>query len=146
MFKETDTRNGGRSLSEEAVTESGAGAIKSNYGYEEYKALGGIINEVDYARAIKKAEETASADEMSFQQARVLARSAEIEILENNDPRVVLYSILRNDQNISGAEYHHSQMSDQKLFAEALRISGDEESLGKFTDALPHIFSKEVKE
>ena len=79
---------------------------------------------------------------MSVAQAVLMAQHAGIEIDSNasNDPRVVLYGILRNDTMPQGVEYHHAQMSDQKIFAEALRMLGDKDSLEKFTAALPHIF------
>jgi len=36
-------------------------------------------------------------------------------------------------------EHHHSQMSDQRLFAETLRMLGDVASLGKLIEAYPSI-------
>lgn len=58
------------------------------------------------------------------------------------DPRAVLFTILRGHTDTVGEGNHHSQMSDQELFAEVLRMSGDEESLAKFTAALPNIFGE----
>jgi hypothetical protein len=55
------------------------------------------------------------------------------------DSRVVLYGILRDDKSSNGEENHYNQMSDQNLFAEVLRIQGDEESLEKIIAAYPNI-------
>lgn len=62
------------------------------------------------------------------------------------DKRAALFGILRGDTNTSGAEHHHSQMNDQNLFAEALRMSGDEESLKKLAEAYPDISFEYGKE
>ena len=53
---------------------------------------------------------------------------------------MALYAVLRADANVDKEKYHHSQMSDQRLFAEALRMLGDTVSLRKFIAAHPHIF------
>lgn len=117
--------------------------VQLETGYLSYKNLGGLINETDYVSALARQKENGSADASSVSQSVTMAKHAGIEIdpvTAKDDPRVILYHILRNDKKPEGAEYHHSQMSDQELFAEALRMSGDEESLSKLTAALPNIF------
>lgn len=125
------------------LTEDGGETKQS--GYQEYRALGGIINEAEYVSALEKMKETGTADSMTTTQAGVIARVAGIEF-GANDPRVVLYGILRNDANTSGAEHHHSQMSDQQLFVEALRMLEDKESVQKVIQAHPHISFEYGKE
>ena len=139
-------------------------------GYDRYKALGGIINEYDYASAVERAK-TASPNRQTVSQVESMADFAELKLQEPiaQDPRVVLYSILRNDamptdevyfkaqtmsddsqtessiyrdgntalKNEKQQKHHHSQMSDQQLFEEVLRMLGDEESLKKFTAKKP---------
>ncbi len=127
-----------KSISEASVE---GGADIAGGGYERYQALGGIINEQDYASALARAKEAAAVDKTQMAQVEVMARVAGIELKTEGavDPRAVLYGILRSDRNTSGAKYHHSQMGDQRLFVEALRMLGDEESLKKFIESHPHI-------
>lgn len=158
------------------------GVAKSEY--SKYQALGGIINEGEYAgtlgRVPEKLKEFTDMSEMLKDQAeagkiiteaqheelqklsiqmtavKIMADAAGIslesdEALEKvvgtelsaikfaKDKRAALFGILRGDTNASGAEYHHSQMNDQNLFAEALRMSGDEDSLKKITEVYPGI-------
>lgn len=111
--------------------------------YEQYRSLGGVINEEDYQSALDRIKGTVSLDKNLISQAGGIARASDIELHNLGgqlDPRVILYGILRTDTN-PNAEYHHSQMSDQKLFAEALRMLGDEDSLQKLIVAHPNIFS-----
>ena len=51
------------------------------------------------------------------------------------DPKVKLYVVLRADNKPEDVKYHHSQMSDQRLFAEVLRMLGDTDALNKLVDA-----------
>jgi hypothetical protein len=55
------------------------------------------------------------------------------------DQRTILYATLRSDVAPKEVEHHHSQMSDQRLFAEVLRMLGDVESLDKMIEAYPNI-------
>jgi len=109
--------------------------------YNKYQELGGIINEKDYVSALERAEKTATFNRTLIQQAENIAEYAGI-VLENSggiDPKVKLYAVLRADNKPKDVEYHHSQMSDQRLFAEALRILGDVDSLNKVITAYPNI-------
>jgi len=80
-------------------------------------------------------------------QAEGMAKAAGI-VLESReegiDPRVALYDVLhdmlRVDTQGDVKRYHHSQLDDQPLFAEALRMLGDTESLAKFIKMHPNIF------
>lgn len=106
--------------------------------YKKYRELGGIINKGDYMSAILRAKDTVSTDEYLVKHAKMIARVAGIS-LDENDPRVVLYGILRNDKKPADKEPHHSSMSDQRIFVEALRMLKDEDALKKCIDSYPHI-------
>jgi len=115
------------------------GATESTYG--QYAGLGGIINEKDYQSALERAQNTNERNEYLIAQTETIARAAGIELHNSKDsldPRTKLYGILRHDENPE-AQHHHSQMSDQRLFAEALRMLGDTESLEKLIKTHPHI-------
>lgn len=106
--------------------------------YEEYMKLGGIINVSDYSSALLRARGKAPSA-YGRAQAELMARVAGIP-LEEKDALIALYSVLREDENFGHEKYHHSQMSDQQLFAEVLRMRGEAEFLRKFIAAHPHIF------
>jgi hypothetical protein len=117
-------------------------------GYERYKKLGGIINEKDYQTAIDSTIETNrldignSAIRSRISQAEAIARQAGIKL--NNledvlDPRVITYVLLRSDVMPEDAKFHHSQMSDQNIFGEVLRMYDDADSLDKLIKAYPNI-------
>lgn len=109
--------------------------------YQRYQELGGIINEKDFDSALSRLEEEGIPRKTSIKQAEGMARFAGIELdVENGiDKRVKLYAILRSDVQPENEKYHHSQMTDQRLFVEALRMLGDADSLGKMIRAYPHI-------
>lgn len=129
------------------------------YAYQHYKELGGIINEKDYQSAIDRAKTIKSwkdyksafvtnnkatiDDESLILQPKMMAEKSGIELHNSEDAldeRTVLYGVLRTDVN-PGVKYHHNQMPDQEIFAEALRMAGDEDSLKKLIEAHPNIFS-----
>ena len=73
-----------------------------------------------------------------IEQAERMAEFAGIELHDTKDAidqRTMLYGILRADAKPEEAKYHHSQMSDQRLFAEVLRMLGDTDALGKLINA-----------
>ncbi len=113
-------------------------------GYEQYREVGGIINEQDYKSALERAKDTNTIDRALIAEAELMAETSGI-ALENSkdalDPRVALYGTLRIDTN-HGEQYHHSQMNDQRLFAEVLRMLGDTESLDKLMKEHPNIFEE----
>lgn len=111
--------------------------------YQQYQELGGIINEKDYQSALDRVQKMSELNNKSLiAQAELIANKSGI-ILHNSDgvldPRIILYGILRIDIN-PGEKYHHSQMGDQQIFAEALRMLGDADSLKKLIEAHPNIF------
>lgn len=125
---------------EEGTKKEGAGDAPENT-YERYKSLGGIINEKDYQSALDRAKHTTTFDLTLITQTETVARAGGILLhnAENSlDPRTILYGILRRDTNPE-AKYHHSSMSDQRLFAEVLRMLGDTDSLQKLIQAHSHI-------
>ena len=114
--------------------------------YEQYKELGGIINREDYENALARARDAATAPEkMLVGQAELMAEFAGIELHNTKDAidqRITLYETLRADSKPEEIKYHHSQMSDQRLFAEVLRMLGDTDSLEKLIQAYPNISFK----
>lgn len=110
--------------------------------YQQYLELGGIINEKDYEDALTRAQKTATLDKARIRQAENIAKFAGIELHKTEgsiDQRIILYGILRSDVRPEGIEHHHSQMSDQRIFVETLRMLGDAESLDKMIKKYPNI-------
>ena len=105
--------------------------------YAGYRALGGIINEEDFSSALARAKD-AKPDKFSANQIMSMAKRSGIELSGDQDERAVLYGVLRSGVNAE-AGHHHNQMSDQRLFAEALRMLGDNEGLEKLKTAYPNI-------
>src|SRR3989344_4674807 len=118
-------------------------AIEENNPYRQYQEIGGIINEQDYESALMRAQDAATTTEdVLVKQAQLIAEFAGIELHNEKDAidqRAVLYGILRTDAKPENTAHHHSQMPDQRLFAEALRMLGDTASLQKLIAAYPNI-------
>ncbi|MFA5359696.1 MAG: hypothetical protein WC349_01935 [Patescibacteria group bacterium] len=136
---------------EDLKVEKVKNSFESNY--EDYKKLGGIINEGDYERILNKARESKILDEKNseirstIRQGEVIAEFAKISLNnseDNPDSKIVLYVLLRTDPIPEGKQNHHGQMSDQKLFSEAVRMTGDADALNKLIAAYPNIFKHEV--
>jgi len=135
--------------------------------YQEYLKLDGIINKGDYDRILKeamilnildkKASEKKALDkdnseiETTIKQGVHIADFAKIISLNNPeknfdpklDLKMVLYVLLRTDFHSEGAQNHHGQMSDQRLFVEAVKMAGDADALDKLIKAYPNIFKHE---
>ena len=113
--------------------------IPEKYTYQQYVHLGGIINEKDYNSALSRLqiaeEENEIQNESQIKQAENMAKSAGIELSDQDDPRVKLYSILRSDTKPEKQEYHHQNMGDRRLFSEALRMLQDTMAFDKFKTA-----------
>lgn len=116
--------------------------------YRQYLELGGIINEDDYRSAIKRMIGALAIGiktprvRSSVAQARCIAEYSGIRLSDSEDapdPRVTLYVVLRGDTQPDDVKHHHSQMTDQRIFAEVLRMAGDKDSLDKLVKAYPHI-------
>jgi|GEM_PF-1731581 len=123
------------------VEEETSGIPENNY--QRYVKLGGIINEKDYQSALARSKHTTTVNQTSIMQADNIAKRSGISLHNSKDsldPRTILYGILRSD-TVPEPKYHHSQMNDQRLFAEALRMLGDTDSLEKLIEAHPNIFS-----
>jgi len=110
--------------------------------YERYRQLGGIINEGDYKKALTRVAQTTRLREKTLvAQAERVVGVAGFSL--NNDKDCLddvttLYGVLRTDQK-PGVEYHHGQMSDERLFAEALRMLDRPDLLAKVIEAYPNI-------
>lgn len=113
--------------------------LKENSHHKQYQESGGIINEVEYESALMRARNTETAPEkILIRQAEYIAEFAGIELhntKDASDPRAVLYAILRADAKPKEIKDHHSQMSDQRIFAEVLRMHGDTDALNKLIAA-----------
>ena len=110
--------------------------------YRRYLELGGIIDEKDYENALERAGNAGKPVESRISQAEGIAEHAGIELHSQEDAvdeRVSLYGILRSDVRPEGVRHHHSQITDQRIFMEVLRMLGDVESIGKMVEAYPNI-------
>ena len=109
--------------------------------YARYQELGGIINQEDYRSALERAKNATTFNKGFILSAEGMAQHAGI-VFKNSedtpDPRAALYAVMREDRK-PGAEYYHGQMSDQRLFAEVLRMLEDDESLTKLKSAYYNI-------
>src|SRR3989338_4941881 len=118
--------------------------VGPQYSYQQYQELGGIINENDYQNALDRAQNAVMLDNKTLiGQAESIARVSGITLHNADgvlDKRIILYGKLRTDTN-PGVEYHHSQMCDQQLFAEALRTLGDADALKKIIEAYTNTFN-----
>ena len=117
--------------------------------YQRYLDLDGIINKDDHRSAFMKVQDTVILDEALIKQAENIAKFAGIELDSSKDtvdPRIILYGILRRDVRPKGVKYHHDQMSDQRIFVEALRMLGDTESANKMIKAHSNISFKYQRE
>lgn len=147
-------------LKKEGGPEGGEGDMHDS----RYMVLGGIINEKDYVNALRRAETGTGPDQSKVDKLgpdhnkqtrinqvigivdtinRILKEKNEEGIVLRNidgklDPKVKLYLVLRGDQNTETG-FHHSAMSDQRLFAEVLRMLEDEDSLKKLIKTHPNI-------
>ena len=106
--------------------------------YEKYRSLGGFLIETDFANALARAKANRTLDSHSLLQAQGMARAAGI-VLEGKenglDLRAALYEALNDILRGDGRDinrYHYRKLEDKSLFAEALRMLGDTESLAKF--------------
>lgn len=110
--------------------------------YQAYLNLGGIINKEDWESAQTRAENKIDRDENRISQAEAVARIAGIELQNNEDEldkRIVLYELLRSDVQPEKVKYHHQQMTNERIFAEVLKMVGDTDSLNKFIKRYPQI-------
>lgn len=116
-------------------------AAENVHEYKEYKALGGILDEREYRNVLGRIDSSRNVPPNSptSLQAKVMANVAGITL---SPETVVLYGILRNDVKPDpDTEEHYSTLTDQKLFAEALRMVGDKDSLATFIEKHAHIFN-----
>ena len=123
------------------VDDAQNGEKEENF-YSQYRELGGIINERDCESALAKAKNTTEVAPVLVTQAECIAEFAGIKLHSTEgalDPVIVLYAALRTDVNSEKVVHHHSQMCDQRLFAEALRMLGYTDSLDKLLRAYPNI-------
>lgn len=113
----------------------------SDIGYRRYQELGGSISKHDYHDVLAKAGQTTSLGERLVAQAELVARVAKVP-LDNSeghlDEITILYGVLRTDLN-PGTRYFQSQMCDQRLFAEVLKMLGHSDWLEKVINAYPNI-------
>ena|SRR3989344_1185038 len=107
--------------------------------YEKYRNAGGFLSEADFANALAEVKARRTVEPHSLSQAEGMAKAAGI-VLESReegiDPRVALYDVLHDMLRVDPAgdinRYHYRKLEDRSLFAEALRMLGDTQSLAKF--------------
>lgn len=113
--------------------------------YQRYLGRGGILNAKDYESVLSRVKGSTALDKASIEQieqkaqVEFIAETADITHNEADgvdkraifDKSVAIYGILRNDKKPVGVTDHYTQMSDQQIFAEALRMVGDDDSLQK---------------
>jgi hypothetical protein len=92
--------------------------------YAEYRALHGTLSPEEYQDVLRRAMEASR----WLENANSMARAAEITL---SPETMTLYGILR-DEKPDPAKKHYSELSDQELLAEALRIVGNKPSLDTF--------------
>lgn len=117
------------------------GQVDSNISHERYLQVGGIINKDDYRIAMETEGQKIKHINCFVSQAKSIAlRLGFTEDIsqEQLDKVAMLYGVLRSDIR-PGSEYHHGQMCDQRLFAEALRMLDHEKLLIKVINAFPNI-------
>lgn len=94
-----------------------------SFNYSNYLKLGGIINKAACLSSLSRVSQEIPGEHF-VEQAERIAKVVGIRL--NNfkghlDKITLLYGVLRSDLE-PGALYHHGQMSDERLFAEALRM------------------------
>ncbi len=111
--------------------------------YAGYISHGGLINETDYQSALTRSR-GAKVGDSTRNQAEGIARFAGLDLgaLRGEIDPSALYGILRNDTAPREVVHHHSQMSDQKLFVEMLRMLEEGEAVRMVQDAYPNIFTQ----
>ncbi len=109
--------------------------------FEAYETLGGVLRKTEYQDVLNRAAdgEEIPASSLSLKLAHSMARVAGITL---SPETTTLYVTLRNENPDQESKDYHS-LSDQKLLAEALRMSGDASSLTTFIQKYPQIFTKE---
>ena len=116
-------------------------AAENGHEYKEYKALGGILDEMEYRNVLGRIDSSKNVPPNSptSLQAESMANAAGIIL---SPETVALYGLLRHDVKPSpDTKNHYSTLNDQKLLAEALRMVGDKNSLATFIEKHAHIFN-----
>ena len=115
----------------------------TKYSYQHYQELDGAISEQNYESVLNRAQSTTMLDNKALiAQVELIAEASGIALHNSKDaldPKTILYGVLRADAP-SSERHHYSHMGDQRLFAEALKILGDKDSLKKLVDTHTHIF------
>lgn len=112
--------------------------------YAGYVQNGGRINEEDYRSVLLRAQ-NGKVSEGARHQAEGIARFSGIALdtfQSHIDPRA-LYGVLRSDTEPTpptNVRHHHSQMSDQELFMEMLRMLEEGDAIRLVENAYPNIF------
>lgn len=136
---------------EEAVENEMPNATSSPEGelrfvYADYVSIGGRLDEESYSQVMKKAEqESMSGITGNFARAQTATianvSGISLEAIHQEaglDP-VSIYEILRSDKIPAGVSDHHSQMNDQQLLVESLRMLGQQDAVNAIIATHPHI-------
>jgi len=141
MYKEFTAEREGEMRDDPARPES-----EKKYTYAGYLAHGGRIDEATYNSVMQRVGEDPAADfaeDFADSQTKITADISGISLdaIRNEtgiDPRFI-YGVLRHDMGPDGVEHHHSQMSDQQLLVESLRMLEQGSAVGAVIDKHPHM-------
>ena len=140
MYKEEETTEVG--MSEQTTSHEG----ESRYSYADYISMGGRIDEENYTRVIQMAQDEAGASavtKFTLFQTATIAGTSDISLeaihAETGINPVCIYSILRSDKIPREVRDHHSQMNDQQLLVESLRMLGAHSAIDAIIAKHPHI-------
>ncbi|GEM_PF-2510364 len=139
--EEPEKKEGGIVLPFKLKPRTYESATERARGYKEYKALGGILDEMEYQDILGRIDSVRNTPLNSSTplQAKSMASAAGITL---SPETIALYGVLRHyEEPNPDAKEHYSTLNDQKVLAEALRLVGDKDSLATFIETHPHIFN-----
>ena len=104
--------------------------------YKKYLESSWLINEAACEEALRRATDDVEFNKLDSHSKEFCAKQAkmiaDVSGITLDSEVLCLYTVLRTDYVAkTEVEHHHSGLSDQKLFAEALRILGHKDALDK---------------
>jgi hypothetical protein len=144
-MEEEKTEDNVRVVAQEAPVEL-LPESETEYSYAEYLLFDGRIDEENYGRIMKKAQEDSQAGivaDFAIRQTKISAdiSGVSLDAIRDKtgiDPRCI-YTILQQDERSDDPKRHHGLISDQKLLVESLRMLGQGRALQAIMDRHSHI-------